>query len=197
MHDIVAHNVSVMIALADGATYQVRAAPERSEAALARVAETGRQALAEMRRVLGVLRDEPATEAREPQPGVGQLDALVEQMRAAGVPVAYEVSGRPGWLERGLELAVYRIVQEALTNTLKHAGPGAGARVRVTWDGDAVEVVVLDTGDAAPPGEVEGGGLRGMRERAAVYGGVVQAGPAESGGWRVETRLTIPGGVPA
>jgi signal transduction histidine kinase len=201
MHDIVAHNLSVMIALADGASFHVRDAPERAEAALGRAAQTGREALAEMRRLLGVLREEPVPGAREPQPGIEQLDALVEQIRAAGVPVAYEVAGSPGRVERGLQLAVYRIVQEALTNTLKHAGAGAGARVRVAWDGETVDIDVRDTGTAPAVPGVEGGGLRGMRERAAVYGGVVQAGPAEPGGWRVWTRLTIPaaaaGGVAA
>jgi signal transduction histidine kinase len=195
MHDIVAHNLSVMIALADGASYHVRDAPDRAEAALATAAQTGRQALDEMRRLLGVLREEPEPGERAPQPGIRQVDALVDQIRAAGVPVAYEVSGGPAVLGPGLELAVYRIVQEALTNTLKHAGPGAGARVRVAWDGDVVDVDVLDTGTTATAGGVEGGGLRGIRERAAVYGGVVEVGAADHGGWRVRARLTIPAGA--
>jgi signal transduction histidine kinase len=200
MHDIVAHNLSVMIALADGAGYHVRDAPDRAEAALSRASQTGRQALGEMRRLLGVLRDDPSSAARKPQPDVGQVDALVEQIRAAGIPVSYEVSGRLSALPQGVQLAVYRIVQEALTNTLKHAGAGAGAHVRLACDGDHVDVDVRDTGAAGSTAGIEGGGLRGMRERAAVYDGVVRAGPAREGGWRVQTRLTVaaaPSGVPA
>ncbi|MCW3041073.1 MAG: putative two-component sensor, partial [Solirubrobacterales bacterium] len=127
LHDIVAHNVSVMIALADGASYAVDEEPERARHAMQQTSLTGRQALTEMRRLLGVLReDEPGGQAREPQPGLAQLDALLEQVRSAGLPVAYESVGNPAPLSLGLQLAVYRIVQEALTNTLKHAGPGAG-----------------------------------------------------------------------
>jgi signal transduction histidine kinase len=191
MHDIVAHNLSVMIALADGASFHVRDAPERAEAALGRAAQTGREALAEMRRLLGVLREEPVPGAREPQPGIEQLDALVEQIRAAGVPVAYEVAGSPGRVERGLQLAVYRIVQEALTNTLKHAGPGATAQLTLRHEGAGLHVDVTDTGTAvAGLGAGPGGGLRGMRERADVYDAELHAGPRLDGGWGV--RLVVP-----
>jgi signal transduction histidine kinase len=190
MHDIVAHNLSVMIALADGASYAVHDAPDRAEAAMGNVSRTGRQALAEMRRLLGVLREDPASDDRAPQPGLGQIDLLVEQVRAAGLPTAYTVAGSPHEPPpAGLQLAAYRIVQEALTNTLKHAGPGAEATVSLTWEGDRLAVEVRDSGLLADAPAVDGGGLRGMRERAAVYDGTVEAGPQPGGGWRVRTVL--------
>jgi signal transduction histidine kinase len=191
MHDIVAHNLSVMIALADGAGYAVRNAPDRAEAALATASRTGREALTEMRRLLGVLRDEPAAAARAPQPGIVEIDALVEQVRAAGVPVRYAMAGRPGDLPQGLQLAAYRIVQEALTNTLKHAGPDAHAAVTLSCAADSLEVEVRNSGRPAEGPAEEGVGLRGMRERAAVYDGVVDAGPLPAGGWCVHTRLRL------
>jgi signal transduction histidine kinase len=192
LHDIVAHNVSVMVALCDGAGYHVRDAPERAEAALATASRTGRQALAEMRRLLGVLRDTPAATGRSPQPGVAQIDELAEQVRAAGVPVAYRLTGNPGRLPAGVQLAVYRIVQEALTNTLKHAGAGTSAVVSLVCDGEHVELEVRDTGTSATGPAGDGAGLRGMSERAALYDGLVEAGPAEGGGWCVRTTLTAP-----
>jgi signal transduction histidine kinase len=191
MHDIVAHNLSVMIALADGAAYAVRSAPDRAEAALATASRTGREALTEMRRLLGVLRDEPTAEGRAPQPGIVEVDALVEQVRAAGVPVRYAITGVASALPQGLQLAAYRIVQEALTNTLKHAGPDAHAAVSLSCGPDSLEVEVRNSGLPAELPAEEGGGLRGMRERAAVYDGVVDAGPLPAGGWCVHTRLRL------
>jgi signal transduction histidine kinase len=190
MHDIVAHNLSVMIALADGASYAVHDAPDRAEAAMESVSRTGRQALTEMRRLLGVLREGPAPDDRAPQPGLGQIDLLVEQVRAAGLPTAYTVAGTPSETPpAGLQLAAYRIVQEALTNTLKHAGPGAEATVSLAWEDDRLAVEVRDSGLLADARAVDGAGLRGMRERAAVYDGTVEAGPAPDRGWRVRTVL--------
>jgi signal transduction histidine kinase len=197
LHDIVAHNVSVMIALADGAAYAIHDEPERAEHAMQTASRTGRQALAEMRRLLGVLREDDGAAERTPQPGLAQLDGLLEDVRTAGLPVDYEVSGRPATpLAPGLQLAVYRIVQEALTNALKHAGPDATARLRVRHLPDGLEVEVVDTGDVRPGPAVAdaGGGLRGMRERAAVYEGELEAGPGRDGGWRV--RLVVPLGRP-
>ena len=191
MHDIVAHHLSVMIALADGASYQVHEAPDRAQAAMTTASRTGRQALTEMRRLLGVLRDgtEPTT---HPQPGLAQIDLLVERLRGTGVSVRYEVSGQPDAIESGLQLTAYRIVQEALTNALKHGGDGAEVAVTLSLRPDEVFLEVRDNGDVAPRGEIrEGGGLRGMRERAAVYGGVVEAGPHPDGGWCVRTRLAL------
>jgi signal transduction histidine kinase len=197
MHDIVAHNLSVMIALADGAAYAVRDAPDRAEDAMQRASRTGRQALNEMRRLLGVLREDTAAQDLAPQPGLDAIDTLVEQVRGTGLPVRYEVSGTPSEaIPAGLQLAVYRIVQEALTNTLKHAGPDAGAQVTLTFGAQDVGVEVVDDGGPAGPVAAadEGGGLRGMRERAAVYDGTVASGPRPDGeGWRTAATLTFAG----
>jgi len=199
MHDIVAHNLSVMIALADGAAYAVGDAPDRAEDAMQRASRTGRQALNEMRRLLGVLREDTGAQeqALAPQPGLAEIDALIEQVRATGLSVRYEISGElSDAIPAGLQLAVYRIVQEALTNTLKHAGPDAGAQVTLTFGDQDVGVEIVDHG--GPAGAVaaadEGGGLRGMRERAAVYDGTNAAGPRPDGdGWQTATRLTFAG----
>jgi signal transduction histidine kinase len=197
LHDVVAHNLSVMIALADGAAYQVEAAPDRARAAMETTSSTGRQALTEMRRLLGVLRDGDGEgnghAPRAPQPGAEELEALVDRVRAAGMPVTLEREGTElASLPDGVQLAAYRIVQEALTNTLKHAGAGARTHVALRSDGGVVDIEVRDRGGRAAPvtkATSEGGGLRGMRERAAVYDGTVTAGPAPDGGWRVAARL--------
>ncbi len=194
MHDIVAHNLTVMIALADGASYAVHDEPEHAESAMRTASRTGRQALTEMRRLLGVLgadRDPAALGERAPQPGLARLDDLLAQVRAAGLQVTYEAAGTPlTALPEGLQLAVFRIVQEALTNTLKHAGPDAGARLSVVHGPGRLVVEVSDTGQATGPVGTGGRGVRGMRERAAVYDGALDAGPAPDGGWRV--RLDVP-----
>jgi len=189
MHDIVAHNLSVMIALADGAGFMATSDPARSAGAMEQVSKTGRHALGEMRRLLGVLRDDEDAAALAPQPGLADLDALLEQVRAAGLPVELETSGLPVALGAGAELTVYRLVQEALTNTLKHAGPDARATVRLRYERDGIDVEVTDDGHGHARVAAGGQGLPGMRDRAAVYGGAVEAGPATGGGWRVHTRL--------
>jgi signal transduction histidine kinase len=195
LHDVVAHNLTVMIALSDGAGYALREAPDEARAALETASRTGRRALAEMRRLLGVLRDEQNTSAapdRSPQPGVPEIDELIMQVRAAGLPVSYQVSPSARALPDGVQLTVFRIVQEALTNTLKHAGPAATAQVDVIANGSDVRVSVADTGVLSAPANGNGGaGLRGMRERAAVYSGIVEAGPRPEGGWRVDARLPV------
>jgi len=188
MHDIVAHNLSVMVALADGAGFMAPSDPARSAGAMEQVSKTGRHALAEMRRLLGVLRADGEA-GLAPQPGLADLDQLLEQVRAAGLPVTLETSGTPVALGSGAELTVYRLVQEALTNTLKHAGPGAEATVRLRYEGDGIDVEVTDDGRNPAHVSAGGQGLSGMRERAAVYGGDVEAGPRATGGWRVHTRL--------
>lgn len=195
MHDIVAHNLSVIIALSDGATYAMHDDPARAEHATRTASRTGRQALAEMRRLLGVLRgDADADEARAPQPGLSQIDVLVEEVRNAGLRITYEVVGRaPEDIPAGLQLVAYRVAQEALTNTLKHAGADATAHLSVRHGRDRLELEVLDSGAADRPeavAEGQGGGLRGMRERAAVWDGQILAGPRTGGGWRV--RLVAP-----
>ncbi|MFF7245372.1 sensor histidine kinase [Embleya sp. NPDC008237] len=202
MHDIVTHNLSVMVALADAASMTVHTKPERSAAAMEQVSGTGRQALTEMRRFLGVLHEDEPDAARHPQPDLARLGALAEQVRAAGLPTTLTVQGDTRNVPPGAQLAVYRLAQEALTNTLKHAQPGANARIRVSSSADRLELSVIDDGRPRPSGmgerdEPRGGrGLAGMRERAAVYGGDVEAGPLPGGGWRVSAllHLTDPGG---
>jgi signal transduction histidine kinase len=197
LHDIVAHNLAVMIALADGAAFTTTVAPERATDAMQQVSATGRQALAEMRRLLGLLRDGQPPQAPSglvPQPGLDDLDELVDQIRAAGVRVTLTRQGTAGAWGPGAGLAVYRIVQEALTNTLKHAGPQASAQVRLCYTAAGVELEVTDDGAGRPAravaGTAAGGhGLAGMVERATSYGGEVQAGPRPGVGWRVWARL--------
>jgi len=203
LHDVVAHNLTVMVALSDGAGYVLRDDPGEAERALKTASRTGREALAEMRRLLGVLRDQDgdATTARGPQPGVPEIDTVVEQVRAAGLPVSYRVSAQARGLPEGIQLALYRIVQEALTNTLKHGGPTATAEVELTTTSAEVRLSVIDTGTAPAPASAAvnghgGAGLRGMRERAALYSGVVEAGPRPQGGWLVAARLPLPPGAP-
>jgi signal transduction histidine kinase len=188
MHDIVAHNLSVMVALADGAGFMAPSDPARSAGAMEQVSRTGRHALGEMRRLLGVLRADGEA-ALAPQPGLADLDVLLEQVRAAGLPVTFETTGAPVALGSGAELTVYRLVQEALTNSLKHAGAGAAATVRLRYEEGAIDVEVTDDGRGRALVSAGGQGLSGMRERAAVYGGEVDAGPAPTGGWRVHVRL--------
>ena len=246
LHDVVAHNVSVMVVQADGAAYALGTDPGRAREALAAISATGRQALTEMRVLLGVLRKNgeagpaataaavasqadaaglvgaagpagppgparpvssvnsadsvrpaPATAGTvgtaelAPMPGIGQLDELLEQTRAAGLPVSCTVEGEPRPLPDGTALAAYRIVQESLTNTRKHAGPRARASVLLRYATDAVEVVVADSGlGGASASDGAGHGLTGMRERAALYGGSVRAGPRpEGGGFQVAALL--------
>jgi signal transduction histidine kinase len=191
MHDIVAHNLTVMIALADGAVFAAERTPEKATSAMETVSATGRQALGEMRRLLGVLREDESS-ALVPQPGLPQIDQLVDQVRAAGLPVTLEVAGDGRALPAGAQLTVFRLVQESLTNCLKHAGASAVARVRLRYAADEVDVEITDNGPSRPrrPGS-EGRGLDGMRERAAVYAGTVEAGPRSDGGWRVHARLSL------
>jgi signal transduction histidine kinase len=193
MHDIVAHNLSVMIALADGAAFAAERAPEQSAAAMQAVSATGRQALGEMRGLLGVLRDGDSAGELTPQPGLGEIDLLVDQVRAAGLPVAVAVEGDVRELPAGAQLTVFRLVQEALTNSLKHAGPDAQALVRLRYDAAGVDVEISDNGLGirSTSQGAQGLGLGGMRERAAVYAGTVEAGPLPAGGWRVHTRLAV------
>jgi signal transduction histidine kinase len=199
LHDVVAHNVSVMVVQADGASYALGSDPDRAGQALAAISATGRQALAEMRRMLGVLRrDEDGTEPdRAPLPGIGQLDELLEQARATGLAVSFTVEGVPQPLPDGAALAAYRIVQESLTNTRKHGGPSASAQVTLRYLEDALLLRITDDGrGAAAASDGAGHGLTGMRERVAIYGGWVQAGPRPSGGYHVTARLPFTAAPP-
>jgi signal transduction histidine kinase len=195
MHDVVAHSLSVMVTLSEGAVLKQAAEPERANMAMRQVSATGHQALDEMRRLLGVLRTEDAHEIRQPQPGMAQLDGLFDQVRATGLAAELTVSGAPAAMPPGAELTVYRIVQEALTNTLKHAAGPSRIRVAIAYLPDSVTVDVHDDGarrHVRPAGRTTAGhGLTGMRERAAVYGGVVSAGPGPAGGWHIHARLPV------
>lgn len=195
LHDVVAHNLTVMIALSDGAGYTLRDDADEAERALATASRTGREALAEMRRLLGVLRAPDQAADQDPPPGVAEIDALIEQVRAAGLPVSYRVSTDGQALPQGVQLTLFRIVQEALTNTLKHAGLSATAEVELTAGDADVRVSISDTGTSAPAraNGNAGSGLRGMRERASIYGGDVQAGPRSQGGWLVSAQLPLAG----
>ncbi|GAB2958732.1 sensor histidine kinase [Streptomyces heilongjiangensis] len=200
LHDVVAHNVSVMVVQADGAAYVLDAAPDQAKKALETISSTGRQALAEMRRLLGVLRTGEHQEGGEyvPQPDVEQIDDLVEQCRTAGLPVDFKIEGTPRPLPSGVELTAYRIVQEALTNTRKHGGPNAGASVRLVYFDDGLGLLVEDDGKGAPhelyeEGGVDGQGhgLIGMRERVGMVGGTLDAGPRPGGGFRISALLPL------
>jgi signal transduction histidine kinase len=194
LHDVIAHNVSVMVVQADGASYALGTDPARAREALGAISATGRQALAEMRRLLGVLRREEdgAVSERAPQPGIGELGELLDQARGAGLPVSFTVEGDPRPLPGGVALAAYRIVQESLTNARKHAGPVASASVLLRYSPDAVMLTITDDGrgGGAQPGS-HGHGLTGMRERVATYGGSISAGPCPGGGFEVVATLPI------
>ncbi|MGW4931096.1 sensor histidine kinase [Agromyces sp. NPDC004153] len=196
MHDIVAHSLSVMITLADGADAALERDPATARRALDQLAETGRSALQDMRRTLSVLGESTdAAAAREPAPGHADLADLVERFRTAGLPVRFSVRGTPV-ANAAFELAVYRVVQEALTNTLRYATDAAHVTVAVEYGPPATTVTVTDDGRGAPAGESAGSGrgLIGMAERAAVFGGTVEAGPVPTGGWRVRAVLPHPDG---
>ncbi len=200
LHDVVAHNVSVMVVQADGAAYVLDSAPDQAKKALETISSTGRQALAEMRRLLGVLRTGEHKEAGEyvPQPDVEQIDDLVEQCRTSGLPVDFKVEGTPRPLPSGVELTAYRIVQEALTNTRKHGGPNTGASVRLVYFDDGLGLLVEDDGKGAPHelyeeggADGQGHGLIGMRERVGMVGGTLDAGPRPGGGFRISALLPL------
>jgi signal transduction histidine kinase len=194
LHDVVAHHISVMGVLATGARRTLYRTPEVADEALKTIEDTGRTTLREMRRLLDVLRTEAEPEAPvEPQPGVAGLEALAAQVREAGLPVRVEIAGAPVALEPGVDLTVYRIVQEGLTNALKHAGP-ATADVRLTFTADTVELAVTDDGRGPRPGDagpVDGHGLVGMRERVSLYGGRLYTGPRASGGFAVHVLIPL------
>jgi signal transduction histidine kinase len=190
MHDSVAHHLTVIVALSDGALAAVTRSPAQASEALRGVSGTARQALAETRRLLGILRAEGGVDLRQPLPGLADLDGLFTRVRAAGLPVTYERSGPPGDLPSGVQLVIFRLVQEALTNTMKHAGPGASAAVRLSLEPCEVRVEVTDDGaGSAGVARAPGGGLTGMAERVGAYGGEVTCGPRQPCGWRVAARL--------
>lgn len=188
LHDVVAHAMSVMVVQAGAARRVLDDDPGAAKAAIGRIESTGRDGLAEMRRLIGILKSDGADADRAPQPGLGQIDALLETVRGAGVPVEAATEGAPRQLPSGLDLVAYRIVQEALTNVMKHAGP-ASARVLLRWGDAALDLEVADDG-RGPFVSTEGGlGLLGMRERVALYGGSIDTGPRPGGGFAVRAHL--------
>jgi signal transduction histidine kinase len=190
LHDVVAHAMSVIVLQARGARHSLLERPEEAREAIDAVERAASHALSEMRRLLGALRDEGESAALEPQPSLNQMETLVADVRAAGLPVEFRVEGARRELPAAIDLCAYRIVQEALTNTLKHAGP-ATARVLIRYVEDEVEVEVTDTGAGDRNGSAPGQGLAGMRERVAVFGGQFQAGPQREGGYLVTARLPL------
>lgn len=195
MHDVVAHHMSVIAVQASSAACRLGVVPADAEREFDSIGAAARQSLAEMRRLLDVLRSDDAVPQRAPLPGLDQVGVLVESARRAGTPVELTVTGMPAHVQPGTELSVYRIVQEALSNVIRHA-PGAATAVAVTGNGTGLRVVV----ENAPPSGVErtlaepagtGHGLAGMRERAAMMGGVLLTGPTPRGGFRVELMLPL------
>jgi signal transduction histidine kinase len=193
LHDVISHNVSVMVVQAAAGADVFDAEPSRARSALTSIEATGREALSELRRLLGVIRtEENADAAFAPQPGLEQLAQLLEQVRDAGLPVELTVEGARSPLPPGLDLAAYRIVQEALTNTLKHA-EASQANVTVRYGVIELTVDVIDDGHGAAANGAPGGGrgLIGMRERAALYDGSIRAGPRPDGGFAVSARFPL------
>ena len=197
LHDVVAHEVNVMVVQAGAARRVLEREPEKASEALLAIESAGREAMVEMRRLLGVLRPDESDGDRTPQPGLASLDRLVEQIREAGLDVELEVNGTVRELSSGLDLSAYRIVQEALTNSLKHAGPLATAKVSIGYEETALRVEVTDDGRGAWPAAVEkngsGHGLVGMRERVALFGGEIVTGGRSGGGYRVSVKLPLVG----
>jgi len=190
LHDIVGHSVSVMTVQAAGVRSLLRPDQEREREALMIIEQTGREALAEMRRLVGVLRRPEEAPALAPQPSLEHVDRLVSQAREAGLPVELRVEGDPVQLSAGVDLTAYRLVQEGLTNAIKHAR-AQHAEVIVRYRDGNVELTVSDDGQGDGEGEKGGNGLVGMRERVSVYGGELDAGPRPEGGFRLHATLPV------
>jgi signal transduction histidine kinase len=198
LHDVVAHSISVMVIQSEGAKRMMDRDPRRAKAALEQIEGTGRAALVEMRRLLGVLRKEREAVVRTPQPGTGTLDMLVDRAQEAGLDVRVAIDGQRKTLPAGIDVSVFRIIQEALTNSLKHAGP-TRADVLLTYHPDSVEVEIVDAGivngyePPEPDPENPQHGLLGMKERVSLYGGEIVTGPCEDGrdGYRVWARIPL------
>jgi signal transduction histidine kinase len=186
LHDVVAHSMSTIVLQAGAERVNLPDAQRSTHETLSSIERTGREALAEMRRLVGILRADDEA-ARSPQPSLDRLDELIERVRRAGLDVELHREGTPAELAPGLDISAYRIVQEALTNALKHAGD-ARARVVVGYRPDAVEIEVVDDGRGGAANG-QGHGLIGLRERVSVFGGTLDAGPREGGGFRVHAVL--------
>jgi signal transduction histidine kinase len=207
LHDVIAHNLSVVVAQADGGRYVFDTEPERSRRALAEIGDTGRQALAEMSHLLGVLKAGEGGPEFAPTPGAAEIEQLTTQARQAGTCASYAVEGAPLPIPAGLSLALYRIVQEALTNVRKHAGPCATAGVTLCYGRGEASIRVVDDGGGSPVASDQvrravgkcgpaGHGLAGMRDRVGLYGGTLEAGPHPGGGFEVVARLPLPVSAP-
>jgi signal transduction histidine kinase len=195
LHDIVAHSLTVVVTLAEAATAAAEIDPPAARSAMGQVATTGRTALGEMRRLLDVLRTESGDDVGglAPAPGLDGLDGLVAGARGAGLPVRLTVAGRSRLLSAGQDATAHRIVQESLTNVLKHAVEPSAVEVLVRWEDGGLVLQVSDDGRSAAASGQPGHGLTGMRERVALFGGELSAGPTATGGWRVRARLPLAG----
>jgi signal transduction histidine kinase len=193
LHDVVAHHVSAIAVQAESARLTTEGLPEEGKAQFEAIGQTARDALTEMRRLLGVLREDANADAtRDPQPSLARLNDLVETARAAGNPVTLTLEGSVVPLSTGVDLCAYRILQEALTNVRRHA-PGAAVEVELTYAPDSLRLRVRDHGAGAATADPEGHGLLGMRERAIMVGGTLTAGPADGGGFEVDAELPLTG----
>jgi signal transduction histidine kinase len=190
LHDVVAHSVSTMVVQAEAGEALLDSHPKRARDAFASIQETGREALTEMRRLLGLLRRGDRALALVPQPSMMRLENLLARVREAGLAVELDIEGQPRLLPPGLDLSAYRIVQEALTNTLKHAG-ATNAWVNVRYRDHALELEIVDDGHSGSNGAREGYGIAGMRERVKLFGGELEAGRRSDGGYAVRARLPL------
>ena len=188
LHDVIAHSVSVMTVQAGAVRRLLQPGQERERLALEAIESTGREALTEMRRLVGLLRRQGTVPDFSPQPSMRAVDVLVGTIREAGLPVELAVEGEPRELAPGVDLAAYRVIQEALTNALKYAGP-ARAWVTVRWREDEIEVEIANDGSSEATGDGTGHGLIGLRERVALVGGTIESGPRAGGGFVVTARL--------
>jgi signal transduction histidine kinase len=188
---VVAHAISLIVVQARGGRRMLDDDPDETRRALDVIEHAGEQALGEMRRLLGLLRQDEPEPTLAPPPSLRRIDELVAGTRASGLPVEVVIEGDPVELPPGVDVSAYRIVQEALTNALKHAGP-AHARVTITYGGDAVDLAIVDDGAGGATANGGGYGLAGMRERVAVYGGRLEAGTRPEGGYALHVRLPLP-----
>lgn len=201
LHDVVAHGLSLMVTMADAAAAKREVDPQQSLSAMRQVSQTGREALADMRRLLGVLRADDQSE-RRPQPSIRDLEELLDSTRRSGLSVATVIRGEPSSADAGVQLIVYRVVQEALTNVVRHANPRASVTLSMDCDDERILVQVSDDGHGASPSTssesptpVSGYGIAGMAERVAGFGGWVDAGPRPAGGWFVMAMIPLHAGL--
>jgi signal transduction histidine kinase len=194
LHDVIAHSVGVMVVQAGAARHVLAEKPQAAEESLRAVEDSGHEAMAELRRMLGVLAGDGAEPPLAPQPGIEKLESLVARVREAGLPVSLRIEGTSQRLPPGIGVAAYRIVQEALTNALKYAG-GAPTEAVVRIADDAVDIDVIDEGKTAAPSDGIGRGLTGMRERVALFGGTIEAGRRDAGGYAVHAHLPVQSSV--